>query len=72
MGALLGVLHPETSVRGAIGLTVAALAAAAWFTKSYTMRVRNQQAGTETEGLGRVLRSRRQPGPESQGSRRPD
>jgi hypothetical protein len=45
---LLMVLHPETPVRIAIGVAVAALAAAAWFTKSYTTRVRNQQGGKDT------------------------
>jgi hypothetical protein len=46
---LLMVLHPETPVRVAIGMTVAGLAAAAWFTKSYTMRVRSQQVATDPE-----------------------
>jgi hypothetical protein len=41
---LLMVLRPETPVRVAIGLTLCALAAAAWFTKSYTTRVRGQMA----------------------------
>jgi hypothetical protein len=49
---LLMVLHPETPVRLAIGLTLAALAAAAWFTKSYTTRVRGQQADADT-GIAR-------------------
>jgi hypothetical protein len=48
---LLMVLHPQTPVRVAIGLTLAALAAAAWFTKSYTARLRNQQAGAGTEAV---------------------
>jgi hypothetical protein len=48
---LLMVLRPETPARVAIGLTVAALAAAAWFTRSYTMRVRKRQAGTDV-GVG--------------------
>ena len=39
---LLMVLHPETPVRVAIGLTATALAAVTWFTRSYTMRVRNR------------------------------
>jgi hypothetical protein len=45
---LLMVLHPETPVRLAVGLTLAALAAAAWFTKTYTQRLRGPQAGTDT------------------------
>jgi hypothetical protein len=45
---LLMVIHPETPVRLAIGMTLAALAAAAWFTKWYTTRVRSQHAGGDT------------------------
>ena len=41
---LLMVMRPETPVRLAVWLTLAALAAAAWFTKSYPTRVRSRQA----------------------------
>jgi hypothetical protein len=46
---LLMVLRPETPVRLAVVLTLAALAGAAWFTKTYTARVRGRQAGTDSE-----------------------
>jgi hypothetical protein len=46
---LLMLLHPETPVRRAIVLILAALAAAAWFTKSYTTRIRSRNAGTDAE-----------------------
>lgn len=46
---LLMVLSPQTPASLAIGLTLAALAGAAWFTKTYTARLRGRQAGIDTE-----------------------
>lgn len=49
---LLMVTHPDTPGRLAIGSTLAALAAAAWFTKTYTQGVR----GPKTEADAGVER----------------
>lgn len=45
---LLMVLRSETPVRIAVWLSVAALAAAAWFTRSYAQRPRGQRTGSDT------------------------
>jgi hypothetical protein len=45
---LLMVLRPETPVRIAVWLSVAALAAAAWVTRSYGQRARGQRTGGDT------------------------
>jgi len=45
---LLMVLRPETPMRIAVWSSVAALAAAAWFTRSYAQRARGQRTGGDT------------------------
>ncbi|HYP86143.1 hypothetical protein [Variovorax sp.] len=44
---LLMVLRPETPMRIAVWSSVIALAAAAWFTKSYVQRARDQRTGSD-------------------------
>jgi hypothetical protein len=44
---LLMVIRPETPVRLAVWLTLAALGAAAWFTKTYTARLRSRRDSTD-------------------------
>jgi len=50
---LLMVLRPETPMRIAVWSTVVALAAAAWFTKSYVQRARDQRTGSDIGAAAR-------------------